>query len=200
MARGRGYAESSVATPASGGVTADRGAPMSDARRDTLHAKRVLLLQGPVGPFFRRLAARLRAAGAEVHKVNFNGGDWLFYPRGALNWRGRRRDWADFLQSLIVQRQIDLVLLFGDCRPIHRVARSVAQQYGIQVGAFEEGYIRPNFITCEQFGVNGYSRISRHAEFYRHLPCIPAKPERDVGKTFRYAAMWSALYYIAATI
>jgi len=173
---------------------------MSEARPEALRGKRVLLLQGPVGPFFRRLAARLRAAGAEVHKVNFNGGDWLFYPRGALNWRGRWRDWADFLQSLIVQRQIDLVLLFGDCRPIHRVARSVAQQYGIQVGAFEEGYIRPNFVTFEQFGVNGYSRLPRRAEFYRHLPCRPATAERDVGSTFRYAALWSVFYYLAAAI
>ena len=173
---------------------------MSEARPEALRGKRILLLQGPVGPFFRRLAERLRAAGAEVHKVNFNGGDWLFYPRGALNWRGRRRDWADFLQSLIVQRQIDVLLLFGDCRPIHRVASSVAQQYGIQVGAFEEGYIRPNFITFEQFGVNGYSRLPRRGEFYRHLPCRPATAERDVGSTFRYAALWSVFYYLAAAI
>src|SRR2546429_8429288 len=71
MARGRGYAESSLATAAPGGVTADRGAPMSDARRDTLRAKKVLLLQGPVGPFFRRLAKRLRAAGASATKGHF---------------------------------------------------------------------------------------------------------------------------------
>ncbi len=173
---------------------------MTEASPDALRGKRILLLQGPVGPFFRRLAKELRAAGAEVHKVNFNGGDWLFYPSGALNWRGGRRDWADFLQSLIVQRQIDLVLLFGDCRPIHRVARSVAQQYGIQVGAFEEGYIRPNFITFEESGVNGYSRLPRRAEFYRHLPCRPATAERDVGSTFRYAALWSVFYYLAAAI
>jgi len=173
---------------------------MSEARPEALRGKRILLLQGPVGPFFRRLAKELRATGAEVHKVNFNGGDWLFYPTGAISWRGHPGDWPQFLARLLEERRIDIVLLFGDCRPIHRVARSVAQQYGIQVGAFEEGYIRPNFITCEQFGVNGYSRISRNAEFYRHLPCRPAKPERDVGKTFRYAAMWSALYYIAATI
>lgn len=50
--------------------------------------KRVLLLQGPVGPFFKRLAADLRGAGAQVHKVNFNAGDWLFYPRGAIAYRG----------------------------------------------------------------------------------------------------------------
>ena len=37
--------------------------------------KRVLLLQGPVGPFFSNLAHDLRHAGAEVLKVNFNAGD-----------------------------------------------------------------------------------------------------------------------------
>src|SRR5256885_5868141 len=126
MARGRGYAESSVATPASGGVTADRGAPMSDARRDTLHAKRVLLLQGPVGPFFRRLAKLLRAAGAEVHKVNFNGGDCLFYPTDAPTRRGHPRDWPQFLAPLLEPRRDGNLLLFRASPPIHPEARHVA--------------------------------------------------------------------------
>src|SRR2546423_12568053 len=91
MARGRGYAESSLATAAPGGVAADRGAPMSDARRDTLRAKKVLLLQGPVGPFFRRLAKLLRAAGAADHKGNFNGGDCLFFPANPPASRGPPR-------------------------------------------------------------------------------------------------------------
>jgi len=134
---------------------------MSEARPEALRGKRILLLQGPVGPFFRRLAKELRAAGAEVHKVNFNGGDGLFYPRGAISWRGHPGDWPQFLARLLQERRIDIVLLFGDCRPIHRVARSVAQQYGVRVGAFEEGYIRPNFVTFEQFGVNGFSLMPR---------------------------------------
>ena len=173
---------------------------MSDARRDTLRAKRVLLLQGPVGPFFRCLAKLLRAAGAEVHKVSFNDGDGLFYPTNALTWRGHPGDWPQFLARFLEQRRIDIVLLFGDCRPIHRVARTVAQQHGVRVGAFEEGYVRPNFITFEQFDVNGYSRIPRQAEFYRHLPCAEQTRELDVGNTFRYAALWAALYYVAAAI
>lgn len=41
--------------------------------------RNVLLLQGPVGPFFSRLAHDLELAGASVHKVNFNAGDSLFY-------------------------------------------------------------------------------------------------------------------------
>lgn len=171
---------------------------MSGTPWDALRGKRVLLLQGPVGPFFRRLAARLRSAGAEVHKVNFNGGDCFFYPRGAVSWRGHPREWPEFLQSLLVQRQIDVMLLFGDCRPIHQAAREVAMRLGVRVGAFEEGYIRPNFVTLEEFGVNGYSRLPRTAEFYRRLPQGRLQDEAPVGKTFRYAALWAVLYYVAS--
>ena len=39
----------------------------------------VLLLQGPVGPFFSRIAEDLSQRGFVVHKINFNGGDKLFY-------------------------------------------------------------------------------------------------------------------------
>lgn len=57
--------------------------------------KRVLLLQGPVGPFFARLTAELRPVNATVYKVNFNAGDWLFTLVGsitrALSRGGRRR-------------------------------------------------------------------------------------------------------------
>ncbi len=59
----------------------------------TFRGERVLLLQGPVGPFFRRLADDLTRAGAQVFKVNFNGGDWLFYQNGAFNYHGRLEDW-----------------------------------------------------------------------------------------------------------
>lgn len=170
---------------------------MNDARRNALPARRVLLLQGPVGPFFRRLGRLLRAAGAEVHKVNFNGGDCLFYPRGAVTWRGHPRDWPEFLRSLIVQRQINVVLLFGDCRPIHTAAREIALRLAVQVGVFEEGYIRPNFITFESFGVNGHSRLPRTAEFYRQLPPASRHVETEVRNTFRYAALWATVYYIA---
>jgi capsular polysaccharide export protein len=59
--------------------------------------KRVLMLQGPVGPFFARLATDLALVGAVVFKVNFNGGDWLFSQGAAFsrvfNFRGRSEDW-----------------------------------------------------------------------------------------------------------
>ena len=52
---------------------------MLDRGLDQFKGKRVLLLQGPVGPFFTRWAEDLRQAGAQVFKVNFNAGDWFYY-------------------------------------------------------------------------------------------------------------------------
>lgn len=43
-------------------------------------AENILLLQGPVGDFFLRLADWLTENGKTVHKFNFNAGDDYFYP------------------------------------------------------------------------------------------------------------------------
>jgi capsular polysaccharide export protein len=140
----------------------------------------------------------LREAGAEVHKINFNGGDLLFYPTGSIWYRGGAQEWPAFVEETIKRLSIDAILLFGDCRPLHKAARLVADRLGVQVGAFEEGYIRPNYITFENFGVNGHSLMSRSPEFFADLPAQPALPEKQLGRTFWYAALWAALYYIAA--
>ena len=53
-----------------------------------LQCKRVLLLQGPMGSFFNRVAVWLEERGLHVRKINFNGGDWLFHRH--LNPGNRR--------------------------------------------------------------------------------------------------------------
>ncbi len=160
--------------------------------------KRVLLLQGPLGPFFHRLAQDITQAGAQVFKVNFNGGDWLFYPENAFNYRGQPERWPAYFEALLDQLHVDMVLLFGDCRPIHSSAHEIAHRRGIEIGVFEEGYIRPYYITLERFGVNAHSSIPRAPNFYLNNPTPPHDAPRSLGKTFRYAAYWAMLYYLAA--
>lgn len=162
--------------------------------------KRVLLLQGPLGPFFRRLARDLTRAGALVSKIDFNGGDWLFSPSGSIAFRGRRDEWPVFFEQVLSERKIDMVLLFGDCRPMHRVAHEIADRCGIEIGVFEEGYVRPDYITLERFGVNGHSRISRNPLHYLNTPKIDVPPTIDVGNTFWHAAWWAVLYYQASAL
>jgi capsular polysaccharide export protein len=158
-----------------------------------------LLLQGPLGPFFQRLARDLEWAGAKVCKVNFNGGDWLFYRRG-IPFRGQMEEWPAFFEKLLTEREIDVVLLFGDCRPMHSIAYEIASRRGVDIGVFEEGYIRPDYITFEQYGVNFNSTLSQIPEEYQFAPSVPAVESERVGNTIWYAALWAILYYLAGTL
>jgi len=167
---------------------------------EAFRGKRVLLLQGPLGPFFSRLARDLTSAGASVVKVNFNGGDWAFSRRNVVNFRGGESEWPAFFDNLLTKYEIDVVMLFGDCRPIHRVAHEIAHRRAIEIGVFEEGYIRPDYITLERFGVNGHSLIPRDPAFYFSTPLIPAEPTRALGKTYWFAVLWAILYYAASVL
>ncbi|MEO6172019.1 MAG: capsular biosynthesis protein [Arenimonas sp.] len=161
--------------------------------------RRILLLQGPVGPFFRRLAKDLQQAGAFVHKINFNGGDWAFYSENASNFRGHAKDWPAYFENFLAAHEIDMVLLFGDCRPLHRAAHEIATRKNIEIGVFEEGYVRPDYVTLELRGVNGNSTIPRDPRFYTDATPEDRVTTHNVGNTFWYAALWAILYYTAST-
>ena len=70
-------------------------------------------------------------------------------------------DWRGFLGAFLHERGVTDVILFGDCRPYHRVAVDLARSRGIAVHVFEEGYFRPDWITLERDGTNGHSRLPR---------------------------------------
>jgi capsule polysaccharide modification protein KpsS len=157
-----------------------------------LGCSHALLLQGPAGPFFRRFATELRAEGIRVTKVNLHGGDVLYFPGpGAVAYRGDFDEWPAFVRELIRSRGIDGLFVFGDCRPYHRAAIDVARELGVKVWVFEEGYLRPNHITLEENGVNGYSSLSRDPDFYRRCEPSPPEPAVPVGATWPAAAWWS---------
>lgn len=162
--------------------------------------KRILLLQGPIGPFFARFAKDLEGAGATVFKINLNGGDWFFYREKSINFRGTPAEWPAFLRDILTLLDIDTVMLFGDCRAYHQVAHKISRERGIEIGVFEEGYIRPNFVTLEREGVNGFSPLPDKPIFYLNNVEPRKIKAEQVGNTFRFAAWWAAFYYIAALL
>jgi capsular polysaccharide export protein len=162
--------------------------------------KRVLLLQGPVGGFFQRVANALEAHGAHsVRKLNFNGGDWLFFRSGD-NYRGSLAEWPAYLAQYAQHHCIDAIVLFGDCRPIHRAAVAFAALRGLACWVFEEGYVRPNHVTFEKHGVNGYSMLALH-ELPVDAPAETARlREHEVGGTFWPAAWRAMTYYLTSAM
>src|SRR3954469_24926426 len=127
-----------------------------------------LLLQGPVGPLFAGLARELRRRGDRVWHVTFNGGDEFFADgEAAIPFQRGIDEWPFHLSSLLHSRKIDRVFLFGDCRPLHRIAVLICGQLGVPVCVVEEGYLRPFYLTIERGGVNGNSPLPRDPGFYR---------------------------------
>ena len=161
----------------------------------------ILFLQGPVGPFFNRLAKEFEEQDHKIFKINFNGGDAFFYKRdGTFNFNGQPEQWADYLREKLKSLSIERIYLFGDCRDYHRQAQEIANHAGIRFFVFEEGYLRPNFITLEENGVNGHSSIPRVVEHYRKEE-RPTKPsDKAVGASFYHAAIYAMLYYITSTL
>jgi len=151
--------------------------------------------------FFARLGSALCGRGHEVHRVNFNAGDRLFWPlAGATDFRGRAAAWPDFLEDMLVDREVTDIILFGDCRPLHRAAVAVARRLQLTVHVCEEGYLRPNWVTFERDGVNGHSTLPRNPDWYldmaAHLP--PVAPAAAIPSSFRKRAWQDLAYNMAA--
>lgn len=159
-----------------------------------LRCKRLLLLQGPVGPFFDRLGASLRQRGALVTRIAFHGGDlWDSRLLPALPFCGHPSEWRSFLRDLLATRDIRGVALFGQSRHYHEVALDVCEQHGVETYVFEEGYFRPGFTTLEHQGINGRSSSLKIYKWSGSRPPAPA-PARGV---FGRAASFAMLHYLA---
>ena len=165
--------------------------------------RQFLFLQGLAGPFFGRLGQALSASGHGVHRINFHGGDWAYWPLPeAINYRGGATRWPDFLQARLCERGITDLVVFGDCRPLHRAAITRAKRLGIVVHVFEEGYIRPDWVTLEAGGTNGLSTLPRDPGYYldaaASLPPLPSHP--PVPTSFKRRAWEDIVYNVSAML
>ena len=145
-----------------------------------------LFLQGPHGPYFRQLGHMLRKTGAQVWRVGFNAGDAMFWGRapGYIPFQDDLSAWPQILATLLERHHITDIVLYGDTRPIHAEAIRQAKARGLRIHVFEEGYLRPYWVTYERDGSNGHSQLmdlsvadmqARLAQSGTDLPTPPAQ-------------------------
>ena len=169
--------------------------------RITGESRRFLFLQGPHGPFFRRLGRMLQASGAQVWRVGFNRGDRVFWPADAsfLPYHARPEEWPAHVSALLADLGITDLVIYGDTRPLHAQAVKVARAAGVTVHVFEEGYLRPYWVTYERGGANGHSRLmdTSVAQMQAALATaeieLPEAPAR--WGDMRQHIFWGALYH-----
>lgn len=144
---------------------------MAQSMQDLLTHQHILLIQGKMGSFFSRFSSFLQQMGIIVSKINLNAGDAYFYQhtQRVYNYKDTLSHFDGFLTHLIDDEKIDAVVCFGDCRPHHAVAGNVCRRLGVDFFVFEEGYLRPDYITLEKDGINGNSQldVSQIASFMK---------------------------------
>ena len=163
--------------------------------------KNILLLQGPVGLFFKKLDMQFRKKGANTYRIGLNAGDQFFsYSDNYTAYRGTIEEWSIFIKKFFQEKEIHQIFLFGDCRIYQSIAIQAALAFEIEVFVFEEGYIRPYYITLERHGVNDFSRISRDPQFYLNLS--PMKVPDPIDATPNPISNWSIviMYYLVAKL
>lgn len=167
---------------------------------NNVRGKRLLFLQGPMGTFFRDLNKYFSSHGATTFSICFNIADQVTTRRkNRTLYKATKAEWPKYISDFLRQNKIDKLFLFGNCRYYHKHAITAAQELGVEAYVFEEGYIRPNFVTLEQNGVNGDSALPSDANFYHQLPVkkIPEEAPANinhfkmgVSATFYYLAVW----------
>ncbi|EAI4232727.1 capsule biosynthesis protein [Campylobacter coli] len=167
----------------------------SDKIKKEFSGKTVLLLQGPVGTFFHRLAIKMKKNKTKVFKLNFNGGDFLFYPSGK-RCKCDEKDLENFYENFFKEKKTDAIVMYNDCRLIHAKAIKVAKELGIGIWIFEEGYLRPYCITFEKDGVNANSSLPRDKNFYLSCNILTKESIKEIPGGFKFMAFSAFLYWL----
>jgi len=165
--------------------------------------RRFLFLQGVASPFFPRLADHLAAQGHAVTRINFCAGDVLYWGRRpAWNYRGDIDGLHDYLDARFSEHGFSDIVLFGSRRPVHRPAIRIAETAGSRVHVFEEGYLRPNWLTLERGGVNGDSPLPRDPAWYLEIaPTLPSRIEGEPARSdIRVRAAHDLAYHAANSL
>lgn len=163
---------------------------------------KILLLQGPLGPFFQALSRQLTEAGHQVVKIHFNGGDECWPCAGKnLRFRGKPESWNAFFRRVLKQQGIDAVICYGDCRYYHLEAGRICKLKRVPFWAMEEGYLRPDFVTLEQGGVNAFSPWYERRDQLAELDwSVPYDSSLKVGRTFAVRAWYASRYHISKAL
>ena len=169
-------------------------------RIGTVKDKNILFLQGPIGFFFKDLDNLLRKKGANTFKIALNAADWFFSNNDtAYAFKGKKEGWSGYIETFLKEKKIDKIFIFGDCRFYQMQAITIAMNLHIDVFVFEEGYVRPDFVTMEKYGVNNFSKISRDPAFYMALDDSYLALEREIlpaNLKYRRMAFSAITYYL----
>lgn len=164
----------------------------------------VLLLMGPIGTFFARLAHHLEQQGVPVWKVSFPLHEFGFASHQRIGYEGGMDEFRSFLLKQINNKGIRHLFMYGDFIDPHRIAIDLIRELNsdclhsarIEAWVFELGYIRPNFVSLERERVNARSSLNRPTAYYRGLAEVDTLPRSGKTAGLRWRKAWKMPTFI----
>ncbi len=179
----------------------EHGTPFGEGAID--EPKRIVLLQGPVGPFFDCLHSFLKQKHCVVWRFCFHSGDRFFIEKNKpVHFKGNLGQWAHEFEVFLQEKNPHCIVLFGSERPAHKIARELAKLYGISLLSLEEGYIRPGFVTVESSGNNASSPLCGQLPEESFNPEMVKDCIHNVidYKSFNRMGLYATAYYSIRTL
>jgi capsular polysaccharide export protein len=154
-----------------------------------------LFLQGPRTHFYKQLAAALRRAGQLATQLLFTVGDGVYWQGNRIKYQEPINGLTAYYEHLFAQGSFTDLIVFGDCRPVHANAIPIAQKNGVRVHVFEEGYIRPHWVTLEINGANAHSHLPNDPNWFRLIGAkMPSEPFEIFRGSFTQRAAHDVAY------
>ncbi len=160
-----------------------------------------LLLVGPIGTFFSRLSQYFEKNNVKHFKVLFPLHEYGFKKEIIIKYSDDIKFFKLFLKNFILKKKIKHIFMYGNVLIPHKQCLELVDELkkegnNIRTHIFELGYLRPNFITLEERGVNYTSSLIQEKIFYsKQIPYnnfpIPKK------HIFRFRKIWKAITFIS---
>ena len=160
-----------------------------------------LFLMGPIGTFFARLSNYLEENNVRTYKILFPLHEYGFNQSRIIKYDQNINYFKKFLSKTLINYEIKHIFMYGNVLIPHKQALDLVQELKIEgnninTHIFELGYLRPNFVTLENEGINYNSSLIKSREFYLKQDSFSDLPIPKKHARFRIRKIWKTISFI----
>ena len=170
-------------------------------RKKVLIEGNCLFLVGPIGTFFARLANYLENNNIKTYKISFPLYEYGFPKSRLIYYSKDINSFKESLKKIIITKEIKHIFMYGNVLIPHRQALDLVKELEgednkINTHIFELGYLRPNFVTLENKGINYESAFIKSKKFYLKQDSYKSFPIAKKYARFRIRKIWKFITFI----
>ena len=170
-------------------------------RKKVLIEGNCLFLIGPIGTFFARLSNYLEENNVRTYKISFPLYEYGFPKSRLIKFHQEINLFKKYLKKFLIDKEIKHIFMYGNVLIPHKQALQLVEELKkediyVNTHIFELGYLRPNFVTLENEGINYNSSLIKSKEFYSKQDSFSVLPIPKKHARFRIRKIWKTITFI----